>query len=198
MIVSESFVWAHIPKTGGDATAAMLRAVPRLVVMADDPGDHAKHLSLDLRRGSIGGKLLVANLRRLPAWALSYARHGERFGFWPDYEPLPRRSAEAVAHESVADEWLAEIVGPYRIDRWLRQEHLVDDLVRFLTEVAGLTEAEERAIRSVGRVNDHRPRLQLRRRDSPRRFFTPSQVAMLYERNPAWAALERAVYASAA
>ena len=195
MIVSEKFVWAHVPKTGGNATATMIAQVPRLVVMADHLEDHAKHLSLSLRRGSIEGKLLVANMRRLPAWAVSYTRHRERFGLWPDYEPQAPRSAELVAAESVADEWLDEIVGDYGIDRWLRQEHLVEDLVAFLRDIAGLTEAEEAAIRSVGRVNDQRPRARFRRwRRAPERFFTPAQIQALYANNPRWAAIERSVY----
>ncbi|HEX8083921.1 MAG TPA: hypothetical protein VF529_06485 [Solirubrobacteraceae bacterium] len=195
MIVGETFVWAHVPKTAGDATVRMIRQVPRLVVMADHPGDHAKHVALDLRRGSIQGKRLVANVRRLPDWAFSYMRHRERFGLWPDYEPQGPRSADVVAAESAADAWLDQIVGGYEIDFWIRQEHLADDLVRFLRETAALTDEEEAAIRSVGRVNDQRPRrLQRLRRGTPERFFSAAQVEALYASNPRWAAVERAVY----
>ena len=194
MIVSQRFVWAHIPKTGGDATAAMIARVPRLVVLADPPRDNAKHLPFAERRGSIEGKLLVAGTRRLPDWALSHARHLERFGRFPDYEPMGRQRPDAVAARSTADELLDEIVGEYAVDRWIRQEHLTDDLVAFLREVADLTAAEERAIRSVGRVNEQRPRLRRWRRPSSRRFFTPAQIETLYAGNPRWAAVERRVY----
>ena len=192
MVVSERFVWAHIPKTGGNATATMLAHVPRLIVMADHLQDHAKHLSLDLRRGSIEGKTLVANIRRLPAWALSYARHLERHGQWPDYEPVALHPPGVVAAAGTADGWLDEVVGGYTIDVWIRQEHLADDLVRFLRETAGLTDAEEESIRSVGLVNSPRPRI--RRLPSPERFFTPDQIDTLYASNPRWAELERRVY----
>jgi hypothetical protein len=193
MIVSQDFVWAHIPKTGGDATSLMIQQVPRLIVLADPAADHAKHLGLDHRRGSIEGKLLVANMRKLPAWAVSYARHRERFGTFPDYTPASPHSPDAVAAEREADDMLDDVVGPYEIDVWLRQEHLVDDLVRFLRESAELTSAEEAAIRSVGRVNVDPPRGRLRRlrRD---RFFTREQVETLYASNPRWAATERRVY----
>ena len=194
MIVSQGFVWAHIPKTGGDATSLMIQQVPRLIVLADPAADHAKHLDLDRRRGSIEGKLLVANMRRLPAWALSYARHRERFGDWPDYIPASPFSPDAVAAESAADDMLEEIVGPYEIDVWLRQEHLVDDLVRFLRRTADLTAAEEAAVRAVEPINVY-PRggrlARLRRRD---RFFDKSQIETLYANNPRWAAIERSVY----
>jgi hypothetical protein len=194
MIVSQGFVWAHIPKTGGDATATMIARVPRLVLLSDHLRDNAKHLPFAERRGSIEGKLLVANIRRLPDWALSHARHVERFGTFPDYVPAGRQSPDAVASRSTADELLDLIVGEYEVDRWIRQEHLQDDLVGFLREVAGLTAEEEAAVRSVGRVNDTRSRLERVRRRSARRFFSPAQADALYRNNPRWAAIERRVY----
>jgi hypothetical protein len=192
MVVSRRFVWAHIPKTGGDATATMIARVPRLVVLADPVSDHAKHTPFAHRRGSIRGKLLVANIRRLPSWALSQARHAERFGAFPDYRPAGPQSPEVVAGRPAADRRLDRIVGDFRVDRWIRQEHLADDLVAFLREVEGLGADEEAAIRSVGRVNDRRRWRQ--RRSGPEEFFTPAQIETLYANNPRWAAIERAVY----
>lgn len=194
MIVSQRFVWAHIPKTGGDATATMIVRVPRLVVLADHLRDNAKHLPFAERRGSIEGKLLVANLRRLPAWALSHARHFERFGAFPDYEPAGPQDPEVVASRSAADELLDLILGEFEVDRWIRHEHLADDLAGLLRELAALTAAEEKTIRSVGRVNDQRTKLERIRPPSPERFFTPAQVETLYANNPRWAAIERRVY----
>jgi hypothetical protein len=194
MIVSDRFVWAHIPKTGGDATATMLGQVPRLIVSADDLGDHAKHAPLASRGASIGDRLVVANTRRLPAWALSYMRHRELFGLPPDYTPQGPRTADAIVAESAADGWLDEIVGDHEIDFWIRQEHLVEDVVRFLREHAELTPAEEASIRSIGRVNDHQPRFRRLRQRFPRSFFTKAQIRTLYANNPRWAAVERRVY----
>jgi hypothetical protein len=193
MVVSERFVWAHIPKTGGDATATMLRQVPRLIVAQDELDDHAKHGPLERRAEAIAGKALVANTRRLPAWAYSYMRHRERFGLPPDYEPQGYRGPEVVAGEAAADNWLHEIVGDYEIDFWIRQEHLADDLVSFLSKTADLTDSEAAAIRSVGRVNEHGSRLPLLRR-SHKRFFTSAQIETLYANNPRWAAVENRVY----
>ncbi|MFL5781925.1 MAG: hypothetical protein ACJ760_11485 [Thermoleophilaceae bacterium] len=194
MIVSQRFVWGHVPKTGGDATATMIARVPRLVLLADHLGDHAKHLSFDDRRGSIKGKLLVANIRRLPDWAISVEHLRAYGGIWPDFEPLGPQPAHVVASRDDADRALAMVVGDYEVDRWLRQEHLTDDLLDFLRKIATLTAAEERAIRSVGLVNVHRPRFRRWRRRSSKRFFTPAQIDELYANNPRWAAIERRVY----
>ena len=193
MVVSHRFVWAHIPKTGGDAAAAMLQQIPRLVVLADPAGDNAKHLGFDQRRESIAGKLLVANIRRLPSLALSLARHRERFGSYPEYRPEGRGALAAVASGSTADAMLDAILGPYEVDVWLRQEELADDLIGFLRDVAGTTREEEAAIRAVGPVNRQRPKLRWRWRPADN-VFTPAQVATLYANNPRWAAIEKRVY----
>jgi hypothetical protein len=196
MVVSERFVWAHIPKTGGDATATMIQQVPRLVVTAHHLADHAKHMPLR-ECSDVAGKVLVANTRRLPEWAVSYMRHRARFGLPPDYEPEGLRPPEVVATEPAADGWLDEIVGDSRIDFWIRQECLADDLVNFLRAHAGLTSEEEAAIRAVGRVNEQPGRFRVRqrlRRRFQKAFFTPEQTELLYASNPRWAAVERRVY----
>ena len=193
MIVSQKFVWAHLPKTGGDATATMIQQVPRLVVLADHLDDNAKHLSFSERMGSINGKLLVANIRRLPAWTFSLVSHVARFGRWPDYVAERPPPAAAVAADAEADRHLQEIIGDFEVDVWLRQEHLEDDLVRFLGTVTTLTVDEEAAIRSVGRVNEQRRARRLRR-VSADTFFSPAEVETLYASNPRWAAIERRVY----
>ena len=193
MIISEKFVWAHVPKTGGDATAEMVRQVPRLFTWIDPARDNAKHLAFDQRRGSIRGKLLVANIRRLDAWAVSLSRHRERSGSYPDERPEGRRSPDLVASESAGEALLDEIIGNHEVDVWLRQEHLADDLVRFLREISGLTPSEEAAVRSVGRVNEQRSRLRFLGR-SPKRFFNATQLERLYANNPRWAAIEQRVY----
>ena len=193
MVVSQKFVWAHIPKTGGDATATMIQQVPRLVVLADHLDDNAKHLALDQRAGSINGKLLVANIRRLPDWAFSLMRHRARFGRAPAYEPEGFQTPEAVAAEPAADHALDQIVGRHEIDFWIRQENLTEDLLTFLRRVTTLTPEEERAITSIGRVNEG-PRAWRPRLRTPARFFGPEHIEALYANNPRWAAVERQVY----
>jgi hypothetical protein len=162
-------------------------------VLADDLDDNAKHLALDQRAGIIDGKLLVANIRRLPEWAFSLMRHRARFGRWPEFEAEGYGSPEVVAAEPAADHALDHIIGGHEIDFWIRQEHLTEDLLRCLRRVTTLTPDEERAIRSVGRVNEGRREWRPRLR-SPDRFFGPEHIESLYANNPRWAAIERRVY----
>ena len=66
MVIGEGYAWAHLPKTGGDATLAMFRLFPDLVEFADPEDTNDKHAQFHSRARLIRGKLLVMNFRRLP------------------------------------------------------------------------------------------------------------------------------------
>ncbi len=187
MVVGGRFVWAHLPKTGGDATAAMLATVPGLVEFADPPDSEDKHLPLFAEGRDIAGKLIVMNIRRLPAWALSAAHHEARFGVYPNYRPGPLRSAEEITSSSDADgllRWMTD-QGRIEVDRWLRTESLETDVLALLDELGVLTAEVEVRVRAIGRVNVGEYTA------SP---FTDAQIRRLYERNPVWAEVEGRAY----
>lgn len=193
MIIGERFAWAHLPKTGGDATYAMLAAVPGLVWFADRPESNDKHLPFFAREPEVAGKLLVMNIRRLPAWALSAGHHRAVHGVHPEYRPLPLETAEQIASKTDADDllrWMTDH-GRFTVDRWLRTELLEHDVIELVTELGALTEEVAGRIRAVGRVN-----VGSYERDLSR-HFTPEQVRWLYDRNPRWAGIERRVYGDA-
>jgi len=187
MVIGKRFVWAHLPKTGGDATAAMLAAVPGLVEFADPPESDEKHLPLFAEGREIAGKLIVMNIRRLPGWALSAAHHEARFGVHPDYLPRPLQTPDQITSKSDADgllRWMTD-QGRIEVDRWLRTESLEHDVVALLDELGVLTPEVEARVRAVGRVNVGEYE------DAP---FSEAQVRRLYELNPLWAAIERRAY----
>lgn len=189
MILTEQFAWAHLPKAAGDATHAMLTAIPGLVVRAAPLDSNEKHDAFWQHEEEIAGKLRVMNIRRLPSWALSAAHHKAASGLWPDFEPLPMPTPDEMAENRGPDDllrWMTD--GPrLAVDRWLRVESLADDLLALLSEVGRATPEAERAIRAVpwvGKPYDHRVE----------EAFTPEQVHRMYERNPDWARIEREVY----
>jgi hypothetical protein len=194
MVIGERFAWAHMPKTAGMATVAMLCACDGLVRLADSPEGAEAHVTFADRPELVDGKLLVLNLRRLPSWVISRAYYVSRHGVHPDFEPIPIPSPRALAESSLPDERLGLFTdeGRLAIDRWLRAESLSDDVVSFVSELRELSAAERGRVRAVGRVNaldyDH----------DVARWFTPAQVDRLYARNPEWAALEERVYGQAA
>jgi hypothetical protein len=191
MVIGERFVWAHLPKTAGDATAAMLAAVPGLVEFADPPDSPDKHLPFFAREQLLGDRLLVMNIRRLPAWALSGAHHKAAHGLEPDYTPLPLETPDEIVARSDADDllrWMTD-AGRLRVGLWLRTETLEQDVVALLERLGVPAPVARRAVTGVGRVNagDYNRNLAER--------FNQQQISSLYERNPAWAAIERRAYA---
>jgi hypothetical protein len=191
VVIGEHFAWAHLPKTAGDATARMFHSVPGLVRFADPPDSNDKHLPFFAREAEIEGKLRVMNIRRLPAWILSGAHHRAAHGVHPDYQPLPLETTDDMTSKTDPDDLLRWMTDHNRlsVERWLRAEELERDVLALLDDLGVLTPQVERSVLAVGRVN-------VGSYDRSSHPFTAEQVRRCYERNPAWARIERAVYGS--
>lgn len=189
MVIGSGFAWAHLPKAAGTATQAMLEAVPGLVEYAAPIDSNDKHDAFWQHEDAIAGKLRVMNLRRLPAWMLSAANHKAMSGLWPDFEPLPMPTVEELVASTDPDDmlrWMTD--GPRMpVQRWLRSEHLNEDMLALLDELRVPRRRARKAVRSVpwvGKAYDH----------DVANAFGPAEVAAMYERNPGWAAIELEVY----
>jgi hypothetical protein len=189
MVITEHFAWAHMGKTGGDATAAMFAAVPGLVEWASSPQSNAKHDPFALHEAAIAGRLRVMNIRRLPSWILSVAQHRAAHGAWPDYEPQPMPSVDEMAATIDADGALRRVSdGPrFPIQWWLRQEFLADDVAALLEHFGQLTESARDAIASVPHVGENYDH-------DLAATFSAEQVQRMYAMNPRWAEVESRVY----
>jgi len=189
VVIGAAFAWAHLPKTAGDTTHAMLTAVPGLATFADPPESNDKHLPFFAREAAVSGRLLVMNIRRLPAWTLSAAHHRATHGVHPEYRPLPLETPDEIADKTDADDllrWMTDH-GRFAVGRWLRTEALLQDVLGLLDELGVLDRRARRRVSAVGRLNQGSYE-----RDS--RPFTDAQIARMYERNPTWAEIERRVY----
>jgi hypothetical protein len=190
VVIGRRFAWAHLPKTAGDATASMLASVPGLIEFADPLDSNDKHLPFFAREAEVEGKLLVMNIRRLPAWALSGAQHKAAHGVHPAYTRLPLETFDEITSRTDADDllrWMTDH-GRLGVDRWLRAETLEHDVLGLLSELGELTPQARAGVLGVGRVNQGSYSRELERE------FTEEQVTRLYELNPTWAAVERRVY----
>jgi hypothetical protein len=190
VLIGERFAWAHLPKTAGDATCRMLQAVPGLVSFVDPPDSNDKHLPFFAREAEVSDKLLVMNIRRLPAWMLSAAHHRARYGVHPEYQALPLQTADELTELTDPDDLLVWMTdhGRLAVRRWLRTEALAQDVLALLADLGVPEPVAREAVGSVGRVNEG----AYDRRLSA--YFSSAQIAALYERNPGWAAVERRVY----
>jgi hypothetical protein len=190
MVIGETFAWAHLPKTAGNATLRMWHLFPKLIVHADGGDSHSTHDPFIQRLDARRPYRLILNIRRLPAWNLSHAVHEARGGLYPDYQPRPMATRAEIAERSYGDDMLELFTDGWRleIDHWLRQEFLEMDFYAMLQQVTDISEQQRQAIRNVGWVNgqqyDHRYD----------RWFTPAQIIRMYEQNPRWAAIERRAY----
>jgi hypothetical protein len=190
VVVGEAFAWAHVPKTGGDTTQAMFESVPGLVVFADPTDSNDKHLAFSNRRELVSGKLLAMNIRRLPAWILSASHHKARSGIHPQCRPLPMPSPREMAEntEGSGALWWMTDGGRIRIDRWLRTEHLLEDVLSLLKDLGAAGPRAARLVGAVGRRN-----VASYDRDLATRF-SAAQIRQMYERNPLWAEIERSAF----
>jgi hypothetical protein len=190
MVIGNDFAWSHLPKTGGDATLSMFRVFIDLVEFADREDSNDKHAHFRARAQRIRGKLLVMNIRRLPAWILSRAQHVSRRGVYPDYEPIPMATAEELADSSFPDSRLMLHTndGWFWPDRWLRMEALADDFLDFVSGLREVSETERKRVQALGPVNSAKYDHEIER------WFTPSQIERMYLNNPSWATLEHEQY----
>jgi hypothetical protein len=186
MIIGERFGWAHLPKTGGTAALWMFRQFPEWA--AGHTG--SKHSMFAEHEDQIDGKTLVSNIRRLPDWVLSWSHHRAAKDFDPNGMLPPMHSPWEMAEGRRADYWLGVLLDGdrFRVDRWLRMEHLADDFIEFVGEQREVTADQRSRIKKIGAVNavtyDH----------DVTHWFSPAQVRRMYAQNPRWEAVEREVY----
>jgi hypothetical protein len=191
MVIGATFAWGHLPKTGGDATAALFRLFPDLVQFEDPTDSDDKHALFRDRPKQIAGKRLILNFRRLPAWVLSRAHQINRRGLAPEYRPMPMESPHQLAESSFPDYRLSTFTddGRLEIDRWLRVETLADDFLAFISELREVTDAEREMVSGHAGVNELDYDHELSH------WFTAEQIRRLYRNNPVWAGIERSLYA---
>jgi hypothetical protein len=188
MVIGERFAWAHLQKTGGDATLAMFQQFPSLILHADPRDEPDKHTPFGDREELVRGKVLACNIRRLPTYQLSWgvwrARPGRKVG------RQAMESPHEIAELPRADRRLAHITsgGRFQIDRWLRMEHLPDDFLDFVSEFTDVDDERRKLVLEQRRVN------ALKYDHEVRNWFSDAQIKRMYEVNPIWRAIEEKVY----
>jgi hypothetical protein len=179
MVIGERFAWGHLQKTGGDATLGMFQLFPRLIVHADPRNVQQKHAPFSSREHEVEGKMLACNLRRLPAWSLSWAQHhSQHRSVRGDGRPVLMPSPQAIAERRHGDLRLADLTGGGRF--------VID------SELTDLSASDREQIAGYPRVNaleyDH----------EIEHWFTSAQVRLMYANNPVWAKLEERIFGNLA
>ncbi|WP_102226348.1 hypothetical protein [Acidimangrovimonas sediminis] len=199
MIVSDRWIWLHVPKCAGTATEKILHAAfeddPEVVFDAVAPGlpviwhDGLADRAARVEGFAPRGRAVVANIRRLPLWLLSRV-HFEVQRYGPEaivrrevlvsgrFRPVPLGVPKPLRR---ADDELARYLPG--VTHWLRTEHLAEDI----PAAFGITVPRRRARDRVNATT-------LEYIKDPGFWFTAAELRALYAANPLWAELEARVY----
>jgi len=140
MIFSDTFVWMHLPKTGGTTMGRVFRE--RAIAGVEVDPDHlpAKHDSIPLRQSregwSVHSRRRFLTVRRLDRWLVSDWRHKRRHMGLTDLPFDPVRSGLFYSLRLggvwvAADWWLRYFEVDDDVSA-LRLEHLEEDLNQFV------------------------------------------------------------------
>jgi hypothetical protein len=191
MIIGPSFVWLHLPKTGGTATAHTFRSLNLPNLTIDKDATDSKHDSLEMRMKSKGidifDKKVFITSRRLPQWLLSDWHHKNIImGLDLPFEPVKSGlfySLRLGGTWVAADYWL----NYFQVSQChgaIRLEELEADANRIVHSLLPsgtprLTFSYMNDIEYSSHLGD---------------FFNSSDVRRIYSNNPYWLNWEHQVY----
>ena len=173
--------------------ASVFALFPEIVEFADPLKSGEKHAPFSARPDLVAGRQRILSIRRLPSWHLSRAVHRSRHGVAPDYLPQPMDSRETMIASGAGDRALSKYVegGLAWPDRWIRVEHLVDDVLALLEEHTEVTPAQRKQVLALAPQNVGRNY----ERDLSA-WFTGEMIGRMYEHNPLWQRAEHLAYGS--
>lgn len=202
MVVSDRFVWLHIPKTAGDATLRMFEALGDSWQLIDPHSDGRKHGTLADAYERVPGSEglpVIANLRRLPEMALSYFHHMQR------HDPAARFANGRSFGEMSFREYLHYVIehpqtqsydwhldhffGAREADHWLLVSDLADSFVRVIGRFVAIPDGVAETIRDVRANVGGYDRAQ-----DLSRWYDSDEMASLYRNSPRWSRCERREY----
>jgi len=198
MIIGEDFVWLHFPKCAGTAVELALRTLladrPGVRFDPIEPSNVIWHHTIAEREWydpsfSLGKRRVICCFRQLPTWVLSRVHFEAARG--PDHRTVTRKMLmKGVIYErdgklSNADVYAEKYSSP-RVDRWVRAEHLAEDLsAAFALDPDAVQKALIR--KNAGRIDYLKP-LSF--------WFTKRELSNLYDASPTWTRIEKEVYGS--
>jgi hypothetical protein len=212
MIISDKYVWLHVPKTGGTSVEQMFRIIGSDYLLIDDKKNPRKHDSYETKQQITGldlteSRVRISNIRRLPEWVLSYNVHkswkipfsrqdvikGNINTFFPlpNLQPISEKEVvsnwETYNHRSTPDKLLKYLTSN-RVDIWIRTENLAEDFLNSVGQYEEITEHQRSLIQKTF-INKRHYNRRIKHW-----FQTKEEMIELYDLNPLWASYEQEVY----
>jgi hypothetical protein len=195
LIIAESFLWLHLPKSGGTTMNSLFRKRCWPGVSVDSDQTPAKHDSVALRESRsdwrAGERRRFITARRLTSWLVSDWQHKRRHMGLAELDFEPVRCglfySLRLGGTWVAADWWLQYFAADTDTTALRLEHLADDLNR---ELLPLLPAGTHAIST-----SELPRENTKPTDNlPEARFNCLDLERIRAVNPRWSAWEERVY----
>ena len=190
MILSDNFIWLHLPRTGGSSTAAWMRQIQNasdLPLHIDPCDERLKHDNLATRFQRLGKtqevKFIAMNFRPLSDWLISNHQWAQSAGLKVPIERYLEGEffSLRMGRWCSADWWL-DYFEMDQVTHLFWSETLESDWRAFLNEATGLSIPTDL---KMERTNASR--------GAPERagFAETFRESIATARNPKWSALEK-------
>lgn len=191
MIIAPTFIWQHLPKTGGTSTASLFRNLSLADIAVDCDNEDTKHDSFDMRINQTGlditSKKIFITLRQLPSWLISDWHHKTNImGLRIPFEPVRSGlfySLRLGGTWVAADYWL-HYFSIDRCDSIIRLEYIEEDANRLVHPLLPQGSPYLRFPRY--NTNSYSPDIGT--------FFHHKDLTRIYTNNPLWHDCEKKVY----
>ncbi len=198
MIVSESFVWMHVPKCGGTFIDHILQKYywDHPTIQFDDySGSETilRHESVAARQKrlsiNLGSKIRIANFRRLPSWIISLTQFRKSTtGIETPRELYTKGQFLMTPNTVIKADQILQNYEPIRMSRWIRLEFLKQDFLAAFSDLMDISMIDDDTW--LIKVNEAHYNKDLRY------WFSLEELQHLYSENPTWRDLELKLYGS--
>ena len=192
MIITNKFIWLHLPKTGGTSTARTFRELDIPGISVDPDDIDAKHESIESRLDGVKScqeKVSIITTRRLASWLLSDWHHKtKKMGLNLPFSPVTSGLFYSLRLGGTwvsADYWI-HYFRATSCTYTVRLEHLEEDSNNFVLPLLPkgtkpLQFPRQNTNQYSNKIEDYLGRSDLKR---------------IYANNPAWSTWEMQTYGS--